>query len=827
MKIIVTFLFIVISLSLAGEIPYNPTPDRYIDIHHSKINIHVDLDDSTVVGNVTHVMSSLRTDLYIIELDCEDTEIKKVLINNNRPLKYSINGPKLNIELDRTYGFDDTLTVSIDYLSRPKKGLYFVQNDRNYPEKNVQAWTQGEGMDNHNWVPLWDYPNDRSTFEVILTVDTPYTAVSNGEFMGITDNGITRTFHWYENFPMVSYLISFVVGDFRRIEDKYGDLSIGYWVPPEYSDEDALRSFSRTPEMVAYFNELTGIPYPYEKLDQIVIDDFMWGGMENITLIHQSSSTMHTERARPDHTSDGLVAHEIAHQWFGNMLTTRNWANAWLNEGFATFLTYVWQEYDQGRDAAEYGRRWMLSSVKWADKSNPRPMVQYFYESDMDLFDSNIYAKGALVLNMLQQMLGYDAFWRTVRIYAKEYQHKNVESQDLKRIFEEVTGQNLEWFFDQWVYTAGLPELEIKYKYNRRNKNVKLTVRQTQNISNSSMFRLPLTVLIDNGEITRQEIWIEEEESTFLIPSIRSPNMVLVDEGHIIPKRMKFNKKHSELIYQAKNAPHVLDRIWAIEKLADEPHKRSIESCLVNSLKNDPFYGVRVAAAQAIGQYKPRKGADILMGAIDRQDNRVKRACIRSLRSYEGVKIRNFLFDIIMDSDNDYTVNDAYNTMFSVDSVTADSLFDWAMKQDSHNDMVRKSAIRSLSNYNKSNYKRLKVLLKYGEAPWSCRSTVLSTIGKHVKKHPELIKQFEELLYDPSRSVRTTAANLLSQYGDESHISKLENLVIRDPITDRWIAPLISRLKGEKSSEKKSFTIKNDLLDIRDRIDKLIKSQQE
>ena len=827
MKIIITFLFIVISLSLAGEIPYNPTPDRYIDIHHSKINIHVDLDDSTVVGNVTHVMSSLRTDLYIIELDCEDTEIKKVLINNNRPLKYSINGPKLNIELDRTYGFDDTLTVSIDYLSRPKKGLYFVQNDRSYPEKNVQAWTQGEGMDNHNWVPLWDYPNDRSTFEVILTVDTPYTAVSNGEFMGITDNGITRTFHWYENFPMVSYLISFVVGDFRRIEDKYGDLSIGYWVPPKYSDEDALRSFSRTPEMVAYFNELTGIPYPYEKLDQIVIDDFMWGGMENITLIHQSSSTMHTERARPDHTSDGLVAHEIAHQWFGNMLTTRNWANAWLNEGFATFLTYVWQEYDQGRDAAEYGRRWMLSSVKWADKSNPRPMVQYFYESDMDLFDSNIYAKGALVLNMLQQMLGYDAFWRTVRIYAKEYQHKNVESQDLKRIFEEVTGQNLEWFFDQWVYTAGLPELEIKYKYNRRNKNVKLTVRQTQNISNSSMFRLPLTVLIDNGEITRQEIWIEEEESTFLIPSIRSPNMVLVDEGHIIPKRMKFNKKHSELIYQAKNAPHVLDRIWAIEKLADEPHKRSIESCLVNSLKNDPFYGVRVAAAQAIGQYKPRKGADILMGAIDRQDNRVKRACIRSLRSYEGVKIRNFLFDIIMDSDNDYTVNDAYNTMFSVDSVTADSLFDWAMKQDSHNDMVRKSAIRSLSNYNESNYKRLKVLLKYGEAPWSCRSTVLSTIGKHVKKHPELIKQFEELLYDPSRSVRTTAANLLSQYGDESHISKLENLVIRDPITDRWIAPLISRLKGEKSSEKKSFTIKNDLLDIRDRIDKLIKSQQE
>ena len=579
--------------------------------------------------------------------------------------------------------------------------------------------------------------------------------------------------------------------------------------------------------MVAYFNELTGIPYPYEKLDQIIVDDFMWGGMENITLIHQSSRTMHTDRARPDHTSDGLVAHEIAHQWFGNMLTTRNWANAWLNEGFATFLTYVWQEYDKGRDDAEYSRRWMMSSVRWADKSNPRPMVQYYYVSDMDLFDSNIYAKGALVLNMLRQILGYDAFWRAVRNYAKEYQHKNVESQDLKRIFEDVTGQNLEWFFDQWVYTAGLPELEIKYKYNRRNEHVKLTVKQTQKVENSSLFRLPLTVLIDNGEIIRQEIWIEEEESTFLIPSIRNPNMVLVDEGHIIPKRMKFDKKHPELMYQAKNAPHILDRIWAIEQLADHPHKKSIENTLVFSLKNDPFYGVRIAAATALGEYEPRKGGEILMNSIDRQDNRVKRACIRSLRNYKGTKIRNFLLNTIMNSDNDYLVNDAYNTMFRVDSMTADSLYDWAMKQDSHNDIIRKSAIRSLSKYNKTNYKRLKVLLKYGEAPWSCRSTVLSTIGKHVKKHPELIQEFEELLFDPSRSVRTTAANLLSQYGDESHIPKLESLIIRDPITDRWITPLISRLKGEKDSEEKSYSIKNDLLDIRDRLDKLIKSQKE
>jgi aminopeptidase N len=446
----------------------------------------------------------------------------------------------------------------------------------------------------------------------------------------------------------------------------------------------------------------------------------------------------------------------------------------------------------------------------------------------MDLFNSNIYAKGALVLNMLQHMLGYDAFWRTVRHYTRTYQFKNVESQDLKRVFEDVTGQNLEWFFDQWVYTGGLPELEIKYKYNRRNKHVKLTIRQTQDVASSSLFRLPITVLIDNGEIVRQDIWIEEEESTFLIPSIRDPNMVLVDEGHIIPKQMEFNKTQSELIYQSEHATHVLDRIWAIEKLAEKKQrKRSIENALVHALQKDPFYGVRVEAAEALGKYKPKKGAEILMSSMPRQDNRVKRACIRSLNSYKTKEVKDFLIETMMTTDNDYTVNDAYTTLFAVDSTAADSLYDWAMKQDSHRDMIRKTAIRSLRKYNTSNYKRLKALLEYGVAPWSCRSTVVSTIGSHTEKHPELISTFEELLFDPSRNVRTTAARLLSRHDDESQVVNLEDLIVRDPITERYVTPMIDRLKGEGPTQEPVPSLRHELLDIRDRLDKLIKAQQD
>jgi len=244
-------------------------------------------------------------------------------------------------------------------------------------------------------------------------------------------------------------------------------------------------------------------------------------------------------------------------------------------------------------------------------------------------------------------------------------------------------------------------------------------------------------------------------------------------------------------------------------------------------LQKDPFYGVRVEAAEALGKYKPKKGAEILMSSMPRQDNRVKRACIRSLNSYKTKEVKDFLIETMMTTDNDYTVNDAYTTLFAVDSTAADSLYDWAMKQDSHRDMIRKTAIRSLRKYNTSNYKRLKALLEYGVAPWSCRSTVVSTIGSHTEKHPELISTFEELLFDPSRNVRTTAARLLSRHDDESQVVNLEDLIVRDPITERYVTPMIDRLKGEGPTQEPVPSLRHELLDIRDRLDKLIKAQQD
>jgi len=423
--------------------PLHPTPDREYDVHHTKIMIKVEIDSETVEGVVTHRISPFSTDFTTLSLDCEDMIVTKVTLGYTKPLEFDQSETKLKIFLDQTYSFEDTFSVSIAYHGTPTRGLYFVHPDSVYPEKHAQAWTQGEQMENHHWVPLYDYPNDRATFETYLTVKKPYVAVSNGELVSVKDRGQTRTYHWRENSPMVSYLISFAVGNYQKVSDSLGDLPVDYWVYPEHSREDALRSFGKTPQMIQVFSDITNYFYPYEKYDQILIEDFMWGGMENVTLTHQTDRTMHYETSRPDHTSDGLVAHELAHQWFGDLLTTRNWANIWLNEGITSFMELVWVEADKGVDEMEYYRYGELKGMYWAAEMDPRPMVYFDYDDANSLFNGNVYAKGAVVMNLLRDYLGYDAFYRGLQRYVHDHALSTVETVDLKKSFEDATGKNL------------------------------------------------------------------------------------------------------------------------------------------------------------------------------------------------------------------------------------------------------------------------------------------------------------------------------------------------------------------------------------------------
>ncbi|MBC8467715.1 MAG: M1 family metallopeptidase, partial [Candidatus Marinimicrobia bacterium] len=751
-------------------------------------------------GNVTHTFSPFSSSLDAFSLDAEDMTILRARLAG-KDIGFNQANDKVYLTLNKSMSWEDTAKVRLDYTANPRKGTYFIKPDETYPEKPLQAWTQGEDMDNHHWVPLYDYPNDKATFEVSLTVGKKFTALSNGELVSVKNNKDgTHTWHWHEHFPMVSYLISYVIGEFEKVEDSYNGIPVNYWVYEENKHE-ALRSFGLTTDMMKYFGNRTGIEYPYEKYDQVIIDDFMFGGMENITLTHNTDRTMFDEFAAPDVSSDGLVAHELAHQWFGDMLTTRNWAHAWLHEGFATFFSRKYRENKFGFDEGEYIRFGEINGYFGSNKKWRRSTVQHkFYES-MDVFDGHIFAKGSLILNMLQDYIGDDAFWRFIQHYTKENQYKNVETPDLKKAIEETTGQNMDWFFKQWIYEPGFPEYNVTWKYNQRNKSVKLTVKQTQ--KNTNIFKMPIQIQIDDKLKT---VWIEDKEMVYEVPSEKRPKMVIFNAGMRIPCKLTFHKSISEWILQLEKGPHILDRIAAANELSTKKGRRIVETALLNSAKNDPFWGVRKEAVNSFAKLKSKNYAKELMVMAEGQDNRVRRAIWNALKNYKkDEKVSEFLQNVIETDNKYYSIADAFKALVVVDTAAARQKVDALLDTDSHTDVIRKSAITYFGSVvTDKNYDRLKELVNYGGTTWDARSEAVKQLGEYVKSKPKTVDLFVDMLKDNDRSVRRNAVRALNKHGNRTHIGALDELLALDPIISRDVRSAKKNILNPPKKPKKN-----------------------
>ena len=800
MKKLIPLLILSYLMGADDNAPSQRTRDREVDIHHIKIDVSVNIESGTVKGNVTHTFSPFSSSLDAFSLDAEDMTILRARLAG-KDIGFNQANDKVYLTLNKSMSWEDTAKVRLDYTANPRKGTYFIKPDETYPEKPLQAWTQGEDMDNHHWVPLYDYPNDKATFEVSLTVEKKFTALSNGELISVKNNKDgTHTWHWHEHFPMVSYLISYVIGEFEKVEDSYNGIPVNYWVYEENKHE-ALRSFGLTTDMMKYFGNRTGIEYPYEKYDQVIIDDFMFGGMENITLTHNTDRTMFDEFAAPDVSSDGLVAHELAHQWFGDMLTTRNWAHAWLNEGFATFFSRKYRENKFGFDEGEYIRFGEINGYFGSNKKWRRSTVQHkFYES-MDVFDGHIYAKGSLILNMLQDYIGDDAFWRFIQHYTKENQYKNVETPDLKKAIEETTGQNMDWFFKQWIYEPGFPEYNVTWKYNQRNKSVKLTVKQTQ--KNTNIFKMPIQIQIDDKLKT---VWIEDKEMVYEVPSEKRPKMVIFNAGMRIPCKLTFHKSISEWILQLEKGPHILDRIAAANELSTKKGRRIVETALLNSAKNDPFWGVRKEAVNSFAKLKSKNYAKELMVMSEGQDNRVRRAIWNALKNYKkDEKVSEFLQNVIETDNKYYSIADAFKALVVVDTAAARQKVDALLDTDSHTDVIRKSAITYFGSVvTDKNYDRLKELVNYGGTTWDARSEAVKQLGEYVKSKPKTVDLFVDMLKDNDRSVRRNAVRALNKHGNRTHIGALDELLALDPIISRDVRSAKKNIFNPPKKPKKN-----------------------
>ncbi len=516
----VTLTFAAFSVSAQKVRPDFNRPQTY-DVQHYIIRVSFDRANKTVIGDSTVILKPLEPDLRSVELDAVGIKFNSVMLQpGDTALKYKAEGEKVIVALDKDYSQGDTVSINFKYTAKPNKGIYFVDaTDRH----SAQIWTQGEPDEARHWLPSFDFPSDRATAEQFITADKGETVVGNGELISTADAGNGKeTWHYKMAVPFPVYLVSFVVGKYARVEDKFGTIPLGYYVYPG-REATARKAFGRTADMIRQFELLTGVKFPYNKYDQTIVANFQFGGMENITATTMADTEIFmAETEFGQQLVMDLVSHELAHSWFGNLVTCRNWAELWLNEGFATFMEAAYREGVMGRegyiakvrsDAAQYmiddtitRRRHGLFNLRAKEVSA--------------LFDNSsvTYNKGGAVVHMLRAQVGDDKFWQAINTYLNRHKYGSVESTDLRKAMEETSGQDLGWFFDQWVYATGFPKLDVRQTWNPRSKMLRLTVTQTQKIDPliPSAFKLPLEVEIESkGAVREEKLDIGKRVQTF------------------------------------------------------------------------------------------------------------------------------------------------------------------------------------------------------------------------------------------------------------------------------------------------------------------------
>jgi aminopeptidase N len=613
-------------------------PDRPADVRHVKLEIDLDFERETVSGTVCTTFSALYEQVKTVSFDAIDLNISKVALADGKQLTYSTSEDRLSVTLDHPYQYGEEFSVAVTYDAHPRTGLHFIKPAAEDPTRPTQAWTFGQPRYHSHWFPCHDAPNDRATTEILVTVPAQFLTVSNGNLLSVTDHGKTKTHHWRHDIPHAMYLLSLVVCDFAVIEDSYNGKPVTYYVRKDRA-EDAPLYMGKTPEMMRFFSAYTGVEYPYDKYAQTVVEVYT-GAMEHTTCTTHGFTLLLDARACLDMGEEyrAVVAHELAHQWFGDLVTCRDWPNGWLNEGFATYFEELWNEHDLGTD---YFKQSMLAIKKGylsEDREYRRPIVYYVYhDHGFELFDKHMYNKGGWVLHMLRHQLGEATFKRAVKVYLERYREKEVITADLERTLEEVTGRSLGRFFRQWVYSGGYPAFEVKYSWDSEHNLAKVKIKQTQKVDElTPCFVTPVDLAFtvpvsdeaerEGGETRTIPLHIvvgedEQVEQSFYMPLEREPVMVRVDPDGWLLKTLKFERSAKMLRYQLAHDADVLGRIEAAEGLVGKGEDEGLEA-LTTALNTDSFWGVRAAAAASLSSFGSERAQSVLIEALREFDEK-------------------------------------------------------------------------------------------------------------------------------------------------------------------------------------------------------------
>ena len=647
---------------------YRAAYPKINDLVHTKLQAKFDYGKSYMYGNVWITLKPHFYPTDSLTLDAKGMELHKVALSagaSATPLKYEYDGMLLRIHLNKTYKSGEEYTVYIDYTAKPNevkvkgsaaindaKGLYFINPLGKDKEEPTQIWTQGETEGTSVWCPTIDKPNQKCTDEMYMTVPDKYVTLSNGKLVSQKKNTDgTRTDYWKMDLPHSPYLFFMGVGDYAVIKDSYKGKEVSYYVEKEYAPV-ARKIFGLTPEMMTFYARITGVEFPWVKYAQIVGREYVSGAMENTTAtLHQESAQQDARELVDGNKWESTIAHELFHQWFGDLVTAESWSNLTLNESFANYSETLWNEYKYGKDAGDEQNYTDMDGYLGSHSEN-KDLVRFHYADKEDMFDAVSYNKGGRILHMLRNFLGDSAFFKGLNLYLTTNRFKSAEAHQLRLAMEEVSGRDLNWFFNQWYFGSGHPALTIDYKYDDAAKKVSVSIKQTQ--AGDSAFTLPFAIDVYNGsKKVRYNVWMTEREQTFTFNYQSRPDLVNVDGDKILLCQKKDNKTLDNFIYQYKYAGNYMDRREAIEACAASQDDPKAQALLASALK-DPYYGLRSVALNALDLKKPavKQAVESIVADMARNEQKpvVRAKAITTLGSYNKSEYKSLFATALNDS---------------------------------------------------------------------------------------------------------------------------------------------------------------------------------
>lgn len=734
---------------LPGSRPHYP-PSLSFTVTHMRLAIEPDLQERSI--NCDQKLSiTILQDIDAIKLDAAELQIKSVSAGGK--LDFRSIDDVLAVKLGRTMKEGSKIELAIVYTAKPRQGFYFVAPDKHYPNKHLEAWTQGEATQAKYWFPCIDHPQVKFSSAISVTVQQGFTAISNGKLLKVEQRGKKQIYHWSEANPHAAYLALVVVGKYAETTD--GNLQ--YYVPPERK-QDTSRTFDQTPNMVKFFEDYLGTKYPYEKYAQVAVQDFVYGGMENSSCTTLTLDTLHDKKAHLDFTSDHLVSHELAHQWFGDLVTCRDWQHIWLNEGFATYCEALYWEASRGNDEFEY---YVMQNAddyfEEAGTRYARPIVTKVYKHPDDLFDRHSYEKGGCVLHMLRHHVGDRHFRRSLKTYLQRFANATAETDDLRKVFELETGKSLQQFFDQWLYREGHPELKIDFSQDSGIAKIKVEQAQA-----GAPFEFSLEVKLAFARNKKiYSFRISEKDSAFQIPVDNEVEWFSIDPHLKILKTISIKAPKEMLVSQLQEGETVIERVEAARSLKDKSSDAVIDA-LKDAVLQDRFWGVAAEAAKTLGAIRTDNAYQALKKCVLVRHPKARRAVIKAMGEFKKEETLELLRPVLQKDESYFVESEAATAIGKTKSRLAIPILKKATLTDTFQNVVAQGAIAGLKEFpgEKEIADFLVEKSRYGNYH-RVREAATFALGKFADSHA-VVDHLKSLLTDKWFRVRINACRALA-----------------------------------------------------------------